>query len=71
MKPTLFTVYTFLDVVLPFFPRSNCQDKIRDFVREGFKKKILPLPVSVICVACMVIYMQTLFLSKFVISGRC
>ncbi|KAI3861346.1 hypothetical protein MKX03_021636 [Papaver bracteatum] len=30
---------------------SNCQDKIRDFVREGFKKKILPLPgdVDVVC----------------------
>ncbi|XP_058103901.1 DNA (cytosine-5)-methyltransferase CMT2-like isoform X2 [Magnolia sinica] len=30
---------------------SNCQDRIQDFVREGFKSKILPLPgdVDVIC----------------------
>ncbi|KAL5724632.1 DNA (cytosine-5-)-methyltransferase [Ranunculus cassubicifolius] len=29
----------------------NCQDRIRDFVREGFKSKLLPLPgdVGVIC----------------------
>lgn len=30
---------------------SNCEDSIRDFVREGFKSKILPLPgdADVIC----------------------
>ncbi|XP_077244764.1 DNA (cytosine-5)-methyltransferase 1-like isoform X2 [Tasmannia lanceolata] len=30
---------------------SNCQDRIRDFVREGFNSKILPLPddADVIC----------------------
>ncbi|OVA18480.1 Chromo domain/shadow [Macleaya cordata] len=35
----------------PIKELSKCQDHIRDFVREGFKKKILPLPghVDVVC----------------------
>jgi hypothetical protein len=42
----LVALYTYLHLIL-VLQTSDCPQKIRDFVQEGHKRKILPLPVSI------------------------